>query len=395
MRAEDLAPVLATLTAAAAAGFAADALGLPLPFLLGALGATAALTLAGVTVRGAPLRMPRGSRDLFVPVIGVAIGATVTPEIVGQAARWWPSLLAVAPYVVGVQLLTFALYRRLGGYDRPTAFFSAAPGGLVDAVLMGERRGGRVAALSSQHFLRIALTVAVVPLLLSGFAPADGIAATAPEVVTPWPSAAGAATLLVCAAAGAWLGTRPRLPAAVMLGPFLLSALVHVAGLTRAEVPEGLVHLAQIVVGATLGLRFEGVRGRQIAQAAGLAALGVALALGIAGALALALAPLIDARPAAIFLAFAPGGVAEMGLVAVSLGVEPAFVIAHHLLRIVLTVTVAPLLYDQIVGRRPAGRRAAARRGDNPLLPSSRRWQSAPGPHGRADRARPGEGPDR
>ena len=50
-----------------------------------------------------------------------------------------------------------------------------------------------------------------------------------------------------------------------------------------------------------------------------------------------------------MFLAFAPGGVAEMGLIAVALGVEPAYVILHHLLRIIATITVLPQIYDRAI----------------------------------------------
>ncbi|MBA3324853.1 MAG: AbrB family transcriptional regulator, partial [Rhodobacteraceae bacterium] len=84
----------------------------------------------------------------------------------------------------------------------------------------------------------------------------------------------------------------------------------------------------------------------------GRSAAAVAAALALAGGMAAALAPVVDAPVAAVFLAFAPGGVAEMGLVAVSLGTEPAFVVAHHLLRIVLTVAIAPLLFDRLVAPR-------------------------------------------
>ncbi|PJN92798.1 hypothetical protein CNY89_26460, partial [Amaricoccus sp. HAR-UPW-R2A-40] len=71
-------------------------------------------------------------------MIGAAIGSSVTPAILGQAPSWWPTLLAMLPFVIAVQLANFALLRRLGGYDRPTAYFASSPGGLVDAVLLGE-----------------------------------------------------------------------------------------------------------------------------------------------------------------------------------------------------------------------------------------------------------------
>jgi hypothetical protein len=345
-------PAALTLVLAAAAGFAAEAAGAPLPWLLGPLVASAAVAMAELRPAGVTLRLPRWSRPVFAPVIGTAIGATVTPEILGQAAWWWPSLLAIAPFVVLVQLMNFVVLRRLGGFDRPTAFFAASPGGLVDAVLIGERRGGTPAAMSTQHFARIALSVAAVPLILTLLAVETG-ARVAPEPDRPPPGVWGAAALMACAVLGGLAGARLRLPAGVMLGPFLASAALHLGGVTAAQVPVPLVHLAQMVVGSLLGLQFTGLGRRALVRGLGLSALTTALAIAVAALFALALAPVVPATGAAVFLAFAPGGVAEMGLIAVSLGAEPAFVIVHHLLRIVLTVFLGPFLYDRLIARGP------------------------------------------
>jgi uncharacterized membrane protein AbrB (regulator of aidB expression) len=54
----------------------------------------------------------------------------------------------------------------------------------------------------------------------------------------------------------------------------------------------------------------------------------------------LGFAPPIDA-----ILAFAPGGQAEMALMAIVAGADVAFVIAHHVLRIVLVITCAPVVF--------------------------------------------------
>ncbi|MCC5968641.1 MAG: AbrB family transcriptional regulator [Pararhodobacter sp.] len=45
----------------------------------------------------------------------------------------------------------------------------------------------------------------------------------------------------------------------------------------------------------------------------------------------------------AVILAFAPGGITEMSLVALSLQLSAVYVTMHHLLRIVLAVIVARL----------------------------------------------------
>ena len=58
---------------------------------------------------------------------------------------------------------------------------------------------------------------------------------------------------------------------------------------------------------------------------------------------AVLLARWVEEPVAALFLAFAPGGLAEMSLVALSLNMSVIYVTAHHVLRIVLAVSFAKL----------------------------------------------------
>ena len=55
--------------------------------------------------------------------------------------------------------------------------------------------------------------------------------------------------------------------------------------------------------------------------------------------------PLLGVGRTAMLLAFSPGGLAEMSLMALSLGIEVAFVASHHVARILFIVLVAPPLF--------------------------------------------------
>ena len=47
----------------------------------------------------------------------------------------------------------------------------------------------------------------------------------------------------------------------------------------------------------------------------------------------------------AIWLAFAPGGLAEMTLISLAMGVDVAFVSTHHVVRVAFMVTAAPAVF--------------------------------------------------
>jgi uncharacterized membrane protein AbrB (regulator of aidB expression) len=74
----------------------------------------------------------------------------------------------------------------------------------------------------------------------------------------------------------------------------------------------------------------------------------LALTVAFAGGLSL-ITPL---PPRELILAYAPGGVVEMSLVSLALGVDVAFVSTHHIARILLIVLLAPLAV-RLSGRRP------------------------------------------
>ena len=111
--------------------------------------------------------------------------------------------------------------------------------------------------------------------------------------------------------------------------------------ITEAVPPGWMVTVTQLVVGTSLGARFAGLPRGTFPLALRLAALNAAAALALALVFAVALAPLVGEPPAAVFLAFAPGGLAEMSLVALSLQMSVVYVTAHHVVRIVLSVLIA------------------------------------------------------
>jgi membrane AbrB-like protein len=338
--------LIATLAIGGVGAAAGHALGLPLGALIGALVAVASAAMAGVEVGGRPLAMPQAWRFVLIPVIGVAIGATFTPELLGQAANWGWSLAALALYVPLAHRLGCLVYRHAGGLDLPTAYYAAMPGGLIESVQMGEEAGADVPMLTMLQFLRLILAIVLVPLgftLLEGHAVGSAAGVEVAGADLPL----GPADLfwfLVAAAGGWWVGRRIGLPAPIISGPILASAAVHMLGLTRGVPPLWLILVTQWVVGTSLGARFAGLAGQQLRQALGLAVLYTAMACSLALLAALTLGGRVGEPGAAVFLAFAPGGVSEMTLVALSLQVSVVYVTLHHILRIMLAIVFARVM---------------------------------------------------
>ncbi|MGB1027155.1 MAG: AbrB family transcriptional regulator, partial [Rhodospirillaceae bacterium] len=108
----------------------------------------------------------------------------------------------------------------------------------------------------------------------------------------------------------------------------------------------------QFLIGMGIGVNYVGITGKEIRHYV-LSGVAYVLLLAILAAIfsqvvtALGLAPPLEG-----FLAFAPGGQAEMTILAIIVGADLGYVIVHHLVRIVLVITGAPIAAKLIEGRK-------------------------------------------
>ena len=331
-----LARIAAGLALGTLGGVVFHALALPLPWMLGALFVTMVAAVAGLPVAG-PARL----RPAVVAIIGVLLGSRFTPDVMGQVGDMALTLAILVVYLVAVALVVVPFYRYVGRQDWTTAYFAGMPGGLSEMIEFGEARGANVPAIVLAHSLRIVVTIALMAFLFRVVLGQDvGVAATAQG---PALGLADAAILIVSAALGAVLGIKLRLPAPTFLGPLILSAAVHLAGITESAPPTLLVNAAQVVLGTILGCRFVGIAPAMLARA-GLLSLGstvLTLALAAVAGLAMGRVAGIDLYQA--LLALAPGGLTEMGLIALAIHADVAFVALHHVARILVVLVLAPL----------------------------------------------------
>ncbi len=315
-------------------------IGTPLPWLFGPVVVVGLAAFFGLKIDGEPVQFPVRARYFFVPIIGVAIGASMTPDVLRDLSRWWPSLAALLVFVPLAHIGGYVIFRRVGGLDRQTAWFSSMPGGLIEALAMGEQHGADMRMLNLLQFLRLIVCILIVPtafMLLKGGAvgSASGVRLEAGAPLT----IADAFILIGAGVSGLLLGRKIGLPAALITGPILMSGAAHLAGLTAAAPPAWMVSMTQLVVGLTLGIRFAGLDRREVGLGVMLTAMTVTLTLGLAVLFGIILSGLVAERIEAVVLAFAPGGVVEMSLIAISLEISVIYVALHHVARILLAVT--------------------------------------------------------
>ncbi|MEM7301630.1 MAG: AbrB family transcriptional regulator [Pseudomonadota bacterium] len=317
---------------------------LPMPWLIGSLVAAAFFAVRFKQKLPASYQFPQSLRLCFIAVIGIIIGSTFTTDVASTVFKLWPSLIAVLLYVGTAHAIGYQIFRRVGKYNPVNSLFAAMPGGLVEAVLLGEKAGGDVQLLTLQHFVRVILVVIVVPFLFLIFA-GELVGSAGGESFErgEW-NAYDFVAMAIIGAVGLIFGKIVRLPAWHLMGPLLASGAFHAASIAEVNSPHWFINLAQLVLGVALGSRFSNMNMSLFFGALKLCVISLSINIGLAALFALALHQIVPTAFDVLFVSFAPGGVTEMSLIALSLGIAPLIVALHHLLRIFATVMLTAYL---------------------------------------------------
>lgn len=327
---------LLTLVIAAAGGAVTDRLGVPLAWMIGAMLAVAAAGFARIRAEA-----PGVVRITGLVVMGTALGLAFTAPVLRAVAGATPAIVLGGLAAIGAGAAVGRLTARLAGTDARTGYFCSVPGGIIVMVVLAARAGADVAAVTLSQTLRMALVVLLYPplLALAGARGDELFTAAMPPVnlallpVLLAATLAGALALRVTGAANPW-----------MLGPIAVSLAFSVGNVVPSGVPAWLSNAAQVLMGASLGVRLTPdflLRSRRLAIAsvvsvAVLSALLVAIAFGLAWGSGL--------PPAAAVLGMAPGGMPEMAVTAKVLNLGVPLVLAFHLVRTLLcNLLVGPL----------------------------------------------------
>ena len=347
--------VAATLALALGAALACVWLGTPLPWMLGPLLATSLASLLGAPTRSwAPLR--NGGQW----IIGAALGLYFTPQVTALVAGlWWAIALAIA-WALGLGWL-FARWLQsahgatMGVGPREqwaTCHFAGAIGGASEMTLLAEREGGRTDLVAAAHSLRLVIVTVAIPFAFSwaGIHGNDLPVGGAREV-----HAGGLALLGVVTLAGAWAMQRTGRANPWFMGALLAAMAVTVTGLELSALPRPLTNAAQLVIGVSLGVRFQAEFMRTAPGWLASVALGTLAMIVLCAVFAWGLAAATGLPLATLVLGTSPGGIAEMSITAKVLQLGVPVVTAFQVCRLVAVLLLVEPLFRWVDrrARRP------------------------------------------
>jgi membrane AbrB-like protein len=231
-----------------------------------------------------------------------------------------------------------------------TSYFAGAIGGASEMTLLAEREQGRSDLVAAAHTMRLVIVTLVIPFALQ-YSGLHGLDASLPGARSVQPM--GLVLLGVATAAGGWLMARTGRANPWFMGALFASMALTVAGLEWSAMPRELTNAAQLVIGVSLGVRFQ----REFLHAAPRWLLDVALGTAAMVLLCAAFAWLLSWRtglhPATLVLGTSPGGIAEMAITAKVLQLGVPVVTAFQVCRLVAVLVLVEPLYRWVGPDRP------------------------------------------
>jgi uncharacterized protein len=329
---------LIQIAVAALGGLIFHLLGIPAAWLSGAV--------VGTVVWGALGNRARLSRPVIetaMVISGVVMGASITPAAIAGVGAYPLSIGLLCLAVPAVTAASAIFLMKVYGWNKDDALLASIPGALTAVLAVAVSRNAGVARIAVVQSFRLLVLIAALPFIVSlttGGVPQTP-AGGGVEVATPVDFAA----MIAAGLAVGLLFERLRVAAPFLLGSTVGSAILHVTDITPGAVPPVIATLGFVVIGVFIGERFSTLD-RTALRSLALPAIGsFAVGMGVAIVFAVLAIVLVDVALGEALVAFAPGGVEAMIILALVLGIDPLYVGVHHVVRFLGIGLALPFLF--------------------------------------------------
>lgn len=335
--------VIRALAVGAIGGTLAFVTGVPAPWLAGSLIATIIAVYSNQN-----LELPDWIRTVAFILLGIQTGTAVNADTLSRAAQWPLSIFCMSVTVVIIVWACMLYYERLRKWNTATAYFASLPGALSMVILLASSSKADMRRVTISQSVRLFFLIAALPLVILFISPAA-------HAVTATPVAASVFEIIILVLAAAVTGLlfeRLRVPAGLILGSALASAALGLSDVIHGGAPNSILIPANVILGVMIGLRFKGISLRELATVFGdgFAGFAIAMVIAVAGAL---FTTVVAGLPFALtLLAFAPGGLEAMTIMAFALNLDPAYVAAHQIARYIGLVLFMPAVTSFVLHRK-------------------------------------------
>ena len=141
--------------------FAFAALGLPSPYMIGAMLGAAGMNL--FTGKNFPL--PRWLRSIAQICLSITVAVTLSPRTVELAAELFLPLLVSVALIQAMSFVLAWILSRMSHWDAMTLMLATCPGGVSQVIFMAEDYGANALVVGIFHTVRLISIVVCIPIV--------------------------------------------------------------------------------------------------------------------------------------------------------------------------------------------------------------------------------------
>ncbi|HGF7479284.1 TPA: AbrB family transcriptional regulator [Vibrio mimicus] len=281
---------------------------------------------------------------LFVQIVlGISVGATISLTELG-ATLTVPVIIGLVCCLTLQIISSYLWLTKREGWTPFESLLGAVPGAMAAILVISESSQKPSTKVVYSHSVRL-MILTLLALLISNSAP-DAVSVEGSLMAYAW------LIFFTLALVSLLLGK-----ASTLLGipaPYMLAALLVTASYNsfstgiEMQLPKWMVLFATALLGILIGSRIADTTLREAMaySRAGfmVTMIGLLVAVGVSGVFSI----LLDKSWVVLLLAWVPGSVEAMTAVALLLGMEPAFVMINHALRLLLLYSLPAMLKKQL-----------------------------------------------
>ncbi len=322
--------ILLTFIIGGIGGAIAFLLNFPVPWLVGSL------LIMLVFKKARFIQAPTKSAARWMRVVlGVSLGCAVADSL----KTFDFSLVALVGvcilFVCFLTLCGFFLFKRLPDFSKTDSFMSALPGGLTFLMSLSDDMGDKFPKIALIHTVRMVFLILCFSMMAyvidvngQGDAANQTINAAFNMPLEPLLWQVFAFVFVMGS-----IADKLKIAGGHIMFPLIAAAIFYSQGWIDTLVPEIFPTLAMITFGVTIGCKLNKVPFKAFKPYVGASLLFTVFAMGTAFAISLGLEGVLNMHYFLLFLALAPGSIAEISLIAMALGFDVGVVAVVHTCR--------------------------------------------------------------
>ena len=317
--------------------FVAEYFKIPLAWMLGPM-----LTISIATLSGLKLKMPKLALSVILIILGLYIGNYIDKKLLYQAHKWIGTSAIMFIYIMVCVIFVSKYLEKFANYEKKTSFFSAAPGGLGPLVMLAEHEKSDISQVATSHLIRLIVIITVFPFVVDQFAKETVLANEEFNFLDQ--NHYHLIYLTFASLILIFLFDRLKVPAPLLSGTLVASGILQISNLAYYQLPTQSIDFGLLILGASVGCRFAGKTIHEVYSNTKHSVVATMLLVLLSVIAAIAASFIIDKNFFSLLLAYCPGGIYEVAVIAIAFDLDPEFVSFHHIIRLLMILFIVPII---------------------------------------------------